>query len=151
ACMERTGRFTIPVAMMLRILVLLALWTFLPPAAFAQPAQPGPPPPLLLTGAKVLASAADRWVDGVAGLIADGRIASVASVDAIHAPAGVQRIDLAGGYLIPGLIDLHTHLMLRPYDQMSWDDQVLKESLELRTIRATVSARQTLEAGFTTI
>src|SRR5262249_20760882 len=46
---------------------------------------------------------------------------------------------------------LHTHLLLHPYDETPWDDQVLKEPLELRTVRATVAARATLEAGFTTI
>jgi imidazolonepropionase-like amidohydrolase len=52
---------------------------------------------------------------------------------------------------MPGLIDLHTHLLLRPYDELSWDDQVLKESIELRTIRGVDAARRTLLAGFTTI
>ena len=52
---------------------------------------------------------------------------------------------------LPGLIDLHTHLLLHPYSETSWDDQVLKESLELRTIRGVAQARATLMAGFTTI
>ena len=54
-------------------------------------------------------------------------------------------------YVVPGLIDLHTHLLLHPYDETPWDEQVLKEPLELRTIRGVVQARATLEAGFTTI
>src|SRR3954453_1838625 len=53
--------------------------------------------------------------------------------------------------LLPGLIDAHSHLFLRPYDQMPWNDQVLKESEALRVARATVHARATLLAGFTTL
>src|SRR4029077_18966485 len=64
---------------------------------------------------------------------------------------GTVRIDLAGKTLIPGLMDLHSHLLLHPYNETPWDDQVLKEPLELRTIRAVVAAKATLEAGFTTL
>ena len=46
---------------------------------------------------------------------------------------------------------MHSHLLLHPYDETPWDDQVLKEPLELRTIRAVVAAKATLEAGFTTV
>jgi imidazolonepropionase-like amidohydrolase len=73
----------------------------------------------------------------------------VAGADPAAAP--VQRLDLSGLVLIPGLIDLHTHLLLHPYDETPWNDQVLKEALELRTIRAVTAARATLEAGFTTV
>jgi imidazolonepropionase-like amidohydrolase len=66
-------------------------------------------------------------------------------------PGDATVLDLEGKYLLPGLIDLHSHLLLRPYNEASWNDQVLKESLELRVIRGTLHARQNLEAGFTTI
>jgi imidazolonepropionase-like amidohydrolase len=49
------------------------------------------------------------------------------------------------------LIDAHVHLFLHPYNETSWDDQVLKESLALRVARATTHARNTLMAGFTTV
>jgi imidazolonepropionase-like amidohydrolase len=64
---------------------------------------------------------------------------------------GAEVLDLGGLRLVPGLIDLHTHLLLHPYDETPWDEQVLAESLELRTIRAVVQARATLEAGWTTV
>jgi imidazolonepropionase-like amidohydrolase len=48
------------------------------------------------------------------------------------------------------MIEGHTHLFLHPYDETTWNDQVLKESLSLRTARAVNHARATLEAGFTT-
>ncbi|HXT48617.1 MAG TPA: amidohydrolase family protein, partial [Gemmatimonadaceae bacterium] len=52
--------------------------------------------------------------------------------------------------LLPGLIEGHGHLFLHPYAETPWADQVLKEPLALRVARATVAARRTLEAGFTT-
>ena len=66
-------------------------------------------------------------------------------------PASARYIDLPGMTLLPGLIDAHVHFFLHPYNEASWDDQVLKESLALRTARATNHARNTLFAGFTTV
>ena len=105
---------------------------------------------LLLTGARILDPSGDRLLDGQDVLIQDGRIAKIAAAGTIQAP-GAQRLDLKGLTLIPGLIELHSHLLLHPYDETPWDDQVLKESLELRTIRGVVAAKATLEAGFTTV
>ncbi|HEY8019587.1 MAG TPA: amidohydrolase family protein, partial [Thermoanaerobaculia bacterium] len=51
----------------------------------------------------------------------------------------------------PGLIELHSHLLLHPYDETPWDDQVLREPLEQRTLRGVLAARATVEAGFTTV
>jgi len=64
-------------------------------------------------------------------------------------PAGAHIIDLAGDTLMPGMIEGHGHLFLHPYDEASWDDQVLHEPLALRTARAVANARTTLRAGFT--
>ncbi|NWO67902.1 amidohydrolase family protein, partial [Escherichia coli] len=58
---------------------------------------------------------------------------------------------LPGTSLLPGLIDLHVHLFLHPYNETSWNDQVMKEPLALRTARAVAHARATLMAGFTTV
>jgi imidazolonepropionase-like amidohydrolase len=69
----------------------------------------------------------------------------------IRLPDGARVIDLPGMTLMPGLIDAHTHLLLHPYDEARWDDQVLKEALALRVCRAVNHARATLHAGFTTI
>jgi imidazolonepropionase-like amidohydrolase len=114
---------------------------------FAAPA----PQPLLLTGARVLDPAGERLLDGRDVLIENGRIAAVGAAGTLQAPPGTRRIDLSGLTLIPGLIEMHSHLLLHPYDETPWDDQVLKEPLELRTIRAVVAAKATLEAGFTTV
>ncbi|HXH16006.1 MAG TPA: amidohydrolase family protein [Sphingomonas sp.] len=64
-------------------------------------------------------------------------------------PAGTRVIELAGDTLMPGMIEGHGHLFLHPYNETSWDDQVLHEPLALRTARAVANAKATLLAGFT--
>ena len=68
----------------------------------------------------------------------------------LTAPAGARTLELTGLTLLPGLIEGHSHLLLHPYNETPWDDQVLKEPVALRVARATVSAQRTLLAGFTT-
>ncbi|MGZ5538434.1 MAG: amidohydrolase family protein, partial [Chthoniobacterales bacterium] len=68
----------------------------------------------------------------------------------VVAPADARTINLPNETLMPGMIEGHSHMFLHPYKETTWDDQVTKESLALRTARATVHARKTLEAGFTT-
>ncbi|PIQ21773.1 MAG: amidohydrolase [Cytophagales bacterium CG18_big_fil_WC_8_21_14_2_50_42_9] len=82
-------------------------------------------------------------------LVVNNKIAAVGLLSA--PPADAQIIDLKGKTLLPGLIEGHSHLFLHPYNETSWNDQVLKESRPERTARATVHARQTLLAGFTTV
>jgi imidazolonepropionase-like amidohydrolase len=65
--------------------------------------------------------------------------------------ANVVVIQLKGCTLLPGLIEGHSHLFLHPYNETSWNDQVLKESRAERVSRATVHAKNTLLAGFTTV
>ncbi len=66
-------------------------------------------------------------------------------------PAGARVVDLPGLTLLPGLIEGHSHLLLHPYNETPWADQVLHEALALRVARATVHARSTLLAGWTTV
>ncbi len=79
------------------------------------------------------------------------RIVGVGPEDRVKAPARARTIDLAGMTLMPGLIEGHAHLFLHPYDETTWNDQVLRESQAYRVVRATRHARATLEAGFTTV
>ncbi|WP_254621196.1 amidohydrolase family protein [Sphingomonas sp. CL5.1] len=67
----------------------------------------------------------------------------------LAAPADAEVLALPGDTLMPGMIEGHGHLFLHPYNQTSWDDQVLHEPLALRTARAVAQARATLLAGFT--
>lgn len=87
------------------------------------------------------------WVVVVTG----NSITYAGPLAATQLPAGAKQIDLPGMTLLPGLIDAHVHFFLHPYNETSWDDQVLKESLALRVARATTHARNTLLAGFTTV
>jgi imidazolonepropionase-like amidohydrolase len=94
----------------------------------------------------------DQAQPGWAVLVRADRIVAVGPVTQITAQAGAAEvIELPGTTLLPGLIDAHSHVFLHPYNEASWNDQVLKESLALRTARAVVHARKTLEAGFTTL
>jgi imidazolonepropionase-like amidohydrolase len=118
-----------------------------PSVAWAQEKQTE----LLLTGAKVLDPAGRTLLEGYHVLIAGDGIAKVAPAAEVTASAAARSFDLSGLTLVPGLIDAHSHLLLYPYDETSWNDQVLKESLELRTVRAVAAAKAALEAGFTTL
>ena len=82
-------------------------------------------------------------------LVDGGKI--VAAGPALAVPAGATAIELPGTTLMPGMIEGHSHLFLHPYNETPWEDQVLHEPLALRTVRATVAARATLMAGFTTV
>jgi len=84
-------------------------------------------------------------------LVQGQRIVAVGPAASVAAPAGAQVFDLAGQTLIPGLMDLHSHLLLHPYNETLWDDQVLKEPPDYRTLRAGKQAEATLMAGFTTL
>lgn len=107
--------------------------------------------PILLKPARVwTAEDAGPPHEGWGVLIKDNRIAAVGPVPGLDA-TGAEIIDLPGATVIPGLMDLHSHLLLHPYNEASWDDQVLKETPDYRVIRATVQARATLDAGFTTL
>lgn len=107
--------------------------------------------PILLKPARVwTAEDAGPPHAGWAVLVKDDKIAAVGPLASIDA-TGAEVIDLPGATVIPGLMDLHSHLFLHPYNETSWDDQVLKESPTYRTLRAGVQAKATLEAGFTTL
>lgn len=66
-------------------------------------------------------------------------------------PAGAQAIVLKGTTLLPGLIEGHSHLLLHPYNETTWNDQVAREPLAYRVARAVNHARETLQAGITTV
>jgi imidazolonepropionase-like amidohydrolase len=87
------------------------------------------------------------WVVVIRG----NHIAEVGAAKSVQVPAGAQVIDLPDSTLLPGLIDAHSHLFLHPYNETSWNDQVLKEPVAYRTLRAGVQAKATLLAGFTTL
>jgi imidazolonepropionase-like amidohydrolase len=64
---------------------------------------------------------------------------------------GARVVDLPGATLLPGLVEGHSHILLHPYNETVWNDQVLHEGLALRAARAVNHLRATLMAGFTTV
>ncbi|WP_330886203.1 metal-dependent hydrolase family protein [Rudaea sp.] len=85
-------------------------------------------------------------------VLVDGeRIVAAGPSATIKAPPDAKIVDLPDTTLLPGLIDLHAHLFLHPYNEVSWNDQVLKEPPAYRTLLAAQHARDTLLAGFTTL
>lgn len=93
----------------------------------------------------------EKMQEGWWVLVKNNLIEAAGPSQSIKVPPGTQRIDLKGMTLLPGLIEGHSHLFLHPYNETSWDDQVLKESRAERTARAVNHARLTLMAGFTTV
>ncbi|NOT75393.1 MAG: amidohydrolase family protein [Cyclobacteriaceae bacterium] len=99
----------------------------------------------------------DRVFDGLemhegwVVLVENDKIISAGSKESIKAVKDTQVIMMPGTTLLPGLIEGHSHLLLYPYNITDWDTQVLKESDAYRTARATVHAKNTLFAGFTTV
>ncbi len=122
--------------------LLIALW------CLVVTVQAQPPTPILLRPAAVFDGQEmhQNWVVVIAG----NKIAAAGPSSEISAPADARTIELPGQTLLPGMIEGHAHLFLHPYNETSWNDQILTESIALRTARATVHARKTLEAGFTT-
>ncbi len=99
---------------------------------------------------------ADRVFDGEvihegwAVVVEGDKIVSVGPKDKVKETAGAIKINYPNSTLLPGLIEGHSHLLLYPYNITDWDTQVLKETDAYRTARATVHAKNTLMAGFTT-
>lgn len=123
-------------------LALLAL-----AAVAASPASAHAQRPATWRCKRLLAEDGRSWrEDVVVVTVLDG----IAAIEPASKHDTVDR-DFGDAWVIPGLIDLHTHLLLKPYDQMSWDDQVLRESTELRTLRARVHGVDALWAGFVAI
>ena len=119
---------------------------------------------LLLTAAAILSAQdatlieAGRLIDVRAGrvltgqkiLVERGRITQVGPN--VTAPAGARTIDLSRSTVLPGMIDNHTHVLLQAHPTPTdYDEQLVKESIPYRTIRATVSANIALMNGFTAI
>ena len=117
------------------------------------PALPAGAAPVatLIRPARVFDGADPRPHAGWAVLVVGDRIVAAGPAASITAPPGARIVDLPGTTLMPGLIEGHSHLLLHPYDETSWDDQVLRESEAMRVARATNHARATLMAGFTTV
>src|SRR5690348_15324461 len=69
----------------------------------------------------------EKMHTGWSVLVQGDKIVAVGSTNTIKQSAS-EVIKLSGATLLPGLIEGHSHLLLHPYNETPWDDQVLKES-----------------------
>ena len=106
-------------------------------------------PPILLVPDRVWDAIDNAPHDGWVVLVRGDRIEAAGPRAQVSAPADATTIQLAGTTLIPGLIEGHSHLLLHPYNETSWNDQVLHEHQALRVARAVNHAKAQLLAGFT--
>jgi imidazolonepropionase-like amidohydrolase len=102
----------------------------------------------LLTPARVFDGQQMR--EGAVVHVRGERIVAIGTAAEVAAP-GAEVIDLPGTTLLPGLIDAHSHVLLHPYNEATWNAQVLNQPQSLRVARAVNHLKATLDAGFTTI
>jgi len=99
---------------------------------------------------KLIDGKSDHPIANALILIEDGKITSVTAGGT--APAGVEVIDLSHATVLPGLMDLHTHVLLQgDVTAADYDEQLLKQSIPYRAILAARNARIALDHGFTTL
>jgi imidazolonepropionase-like amidohydrolase len=139
---KRVRRIAVPFAMMLPLLVSAQDLPVL------EQASRQPQAVTVLRPARVFDGESMR--EGWAVRVRGDRIEAAGPAASVNA-AGATAIDLPGATLLPGLVEGHSHVLLHPYNETAWTDQVLKEGLALRVARATNHLRATLTAGFTTI
>ncbi len=106
---------------------------------------------LILKPARVFDGVAVTPHEGWVVVVRGDKIEAAGPADSVKLPEGARTVELPNMTLLPGLIDAHTHVLLHPYNETPWDDQVLKEAQALRVCRATNHLRSLLLSGFTTI
>src|SRR3989449_2268172 len=138
----------------LSFMFLMTIYFFIEMTPSAQIQSPAPKPPdavYLLKPAHIFDGESAQLHDGWVVLVRGEKIEAVGPASEVKAPADAKVIDLSGMTLMPGLIDAHSHILLHPYSETVWNDQVAREALSLRVARATNHLRSTLMAGFTTL
>ena len=133
------------------ILGLIVVSLLSPGLTVAQTAKPAPKVTLIKAG-RLIDVRNGRVLENQGILVEDQRIKAVGAIAEIQktAPANAEVVDLSRSTVLPGLADCHTHILLQgDITSADYDEQLLKESIPYRTIRATVAARIGLLNGFT--
>src|SRR3982750_2804853 len=133
--------------------MILLVVTFSFEDMFPTEAQQTKPPETvyLLRPAAVFDGEAAELHRGWVVLVRGTKIEAAGPSNQVKAPSEAKTVDLPNLTLMPGLIEAHSHMLLHPYSETSWNDQVAHEALALRVARATNHLRSTLMAGFTTV
>jgi imidazolonepropionase-like amidohydrolase len=133
-----------PFAALLSVLILFSI------SISAQEKFAAPPKRLAIRAGHLIDGKSDKVSNNVLVLVEGDKIVSVTPGAA--PPAGVELIDLSKSTVLPGYIDLHTHVLLNgDIAEEDYDKQLLKDSIPYRAILGARNARIALENGFTTI
>ena len=134
---------------------LMLLLVVLPPTSEGQaPSRKAVPPYTLIRAGRLIDPKGGRVLEDRGILVEGDRISAVGTYDEVRArtPKTASFVDLSKATVLPGLIDAHTHVLLQgDVTQAEYDEQILKESIPFRTIRATVAAKIAVNNGFTAI
>jgi imidazolonepropionase-like amidohydrolase len=129
-------------ALLTFVLILAGIsWAGDPPQATA--------PETFVKAGRLLDVRGGRILTNQVIVIRGDRVERVAPGDQVQIPAGATVTDLSRATVLPGLIDCHTHIMLTDTDDSHYDEILLKQSWQYRTILATLNVKRDLEAGFT--
>jgi imidazolonepropionase-like amidohydrolase len=138
-------------------LVLSLILVVSPVFAYVQLQAESPAPSSILVKAgKLLDVRKGSYTENAAIWIEGQRIKEVGPGSEVqaHAPKNAEIVDLSRATVLPGLIDCHTHLMLRLADLSAPDGYLLNlatKSQAFRALEGAADARVTLNAGFTTV
>ncbi|MDQ6872107.1 MAG: amidohydrolase family protein [Gemmatimonadota bacterium] len=138
---------------MIRVPLVLLL-AYAQVASGQSPAKTSAPTSYVIRAAHMIDGKSDAVQTDVAVIVEGDHIVAVGPRSQIESriPPGAQTIDLGSATILPGLIDNHTHVLLQgDVTSADYDDQLLKESIPYRAIRATAAVRVALLNGFTTI
>src|SRR5437667_4994886 len=129
--------------LMHRVFVLLISCLLLPILAAGQA-----PMRIAIRTGRLIDAKSEKPLENALILVEGDKIVSVTAGGS--APAGVEVVDLGNATVLPGFIDVHTHLLLQgDVTAEEYDAQLLKQSIPYRAILAARNAQIALSHGFT--